>query len=86
MAFRASAILNLRFDGLAEEWLWLPKNRQSAPQTDNSGRGCVETLRGNVHRSRHALNADTIREMHAAFRQGGREAIDKVMERNPRHF
>src|SRR5262249_38844332 len=24
-------------------------------------------------------NADTIREMHAAFRQGGREAIDKVM-------
>ena len=34
---------------------------------------------GNVHRSRHALNADTIREMHAAFRRGGRKAIEKVM-------
>jgi hypothetical protein len=41
---------------------------------------------GNVHRSRHALNADTIREMHAAFRQGGREAIDKVMQNQPAVF
>jgi hypothetical protein len=41
---------------------------------------------GNVHRSRHALNADTIREMHAAFRQGGREAIDKVMRTQPAVF
>src|SRR5215471_11410386 len=41
---------------------------------------------GNVHRSRHALNADTIREMHAAFRQGGREAIDKVMRTQPALF
>ena len=41
---------------------------------------------GNVHRSRHALNADTIREMHAAFRQGGREAIDKVMRTQPAAF
>ena len=41
---------------------------------------------GNVHRSRHALNADTIREMHAAFRQGGREAIDKVMRTQPAIF
>jgi hypothetical protein len=38
---------------------------------------------GNVHRSRHALNADTIWEMHAAFRPGGREAIDKVMRTQP---
>ena len=30
--------------------------------------------------SRHALNADTIREMHLAFRRGGRKAIDKVMK------
>ena len=43
------------------------------------GRGKIDgNLGGNAHRSRHALNADTIREMHAAFRQGGREAIDKV--------
>ena len=41
---------------------------------------------GNVHRSRHALNSDTIREMHAAFRQGGREAIDKVMKQQPAVF
>ena len=41
---------------------------------------------GNVHRSRHALNADTIREMHAAFRRGGREAIDKVMKQQPAVF
>ena len=41
---------------------------------------------GNVHRSRHALNADTIREMHAAFRRGGREAIDKVMRTQPAAF
>ena len=31
-------------------------------------------------------NADTIREMHAAFRQGGREAIDKVMRKQPAAF
>ena len=41
---------------------------------------------GNVHRSRHALNADTIREMHAAFCRGGREAIDKVMRTQPAAF
>src|SRR5262249_35249974 len=41
---------------------------------------------GNVRRSRHALNADTIREMHAAFRRGGREAIDKVMRTQPAVF
>src|SRR5215471_2286056 len=41
---------------------------------------------GNVHRSRHALNADTIREMHAAFRRGGREAIEKVMRNQPAVF
>jgi len=41
---------------------------------------------GNVHRSRHALNADTIREMRAAFRQGDREAIDKVMRTQPAVF
>src|SRR5215813_12885396 len=41
---------------------------------------------GNVHRSRHALNADTIREMHAAFREGGREAIEKVMRNQPAVF
>ena len=41
---------------------------------------------GNVHRSRHALNADTIREMHLAFRRGGRKAIDKVMKQQPAVF
>ena len=41
---------------------------------------------GNVHHSRHALNADTIREMHLAFRRGGRKAIDKVMKEQPAAF
>jgi hypothetical protein len=41
---------------------------------------------GNVHRSRHALNADKVREMHAAFRRGGRKAIEKVMRNQPAVF
>jgi hypothetical protein len=32
------------------------------------------------------LNADTIAAMHAAFREGGREAIDKVMKNQPAIF
>ena len=40
----------------------------------------------NVHRSRHALNADTIREMHLAFRRGGRTAIERVMKTQPAVF
>src|SRR5215475_5621536 len=49
-------------------------------------KGVSGNLGGNAQRSRHALNADTIREMHAAFRQGGREAIDKVMRTQPAVF
>jgi hypothetical protein len=41
---------------------------------------------GNVHRSRHSLNADTIREMHLAFQRGGRAAINKVMKQQPAVF
>ena len=41
---------------------------------------------GGSSRARRDLNADTIREMHAAFRQGGREAIDKVMRTQPAAF
>src|SRR5262249_6535039 len=48
--------------------------------------GVSGNLSGNVHRSRHALNADTIREMHAAFRRGGRKAIEKVMRNQPAVF
>ena len=39
---------------------------------------CQKSARGGA---RH-----TIREMHAAFRQGGREAIDKVMRTQPAAF
>ena len=49
-------------------------------------KGSSGNLGGNAHRSRHALNADTIREMHAAFRRGGRAAIDKVMKQQPAVF
>ena len=41
-------------------------------------KGSSGNLGGNAQRSRHALNADTIREMHLAFRRGGRKAIEKV--------
>jgi hypothetical protein len=37
-------------------------------------------------RARRELNADTIREMHRAFREGGRKAIDKVMRTQPAVF
>jgi len=43
----------------------------------------IGNLSGNVHRSRNALNADTIREMHAAFRRGGRKAIETAMRNQP---
>ena len=49
-------------------------------------RACARNATGNVHRSRHALNADTIREMHLAFQRGGRAAIDKVMKNQPAVF
>src|SRR5215467_9144502 len=48
--------------------------------------GVSRNAAGNVHRSRHALNADTIREMHLAFRRGGRKAIEKVMRNQPAVF
>ena len=49
-------------------------------------KGVSGNLGGNAQRSRHALNADTIREMHLAFRRGGRKAIDKVMRQQPAVF
>ena len=49
-------------------------------------KGVSGNLGGNAQRSRHALNADTIREMHLAFTRGGRKAIDKVMKNNPAIF
>ena len=55
-------------------------------QNGQFAKGSSGNLGGNAQRSRHALNADTIREMHAAFRQGGREAIDKVMRTQPAVF
>ena len=41
---------------------------------------------GGSSRARRDLNADTIREMHRAFREGGRAAIDKVMKNQPAVF
>jgi len=57
-----------------------------SPVTSSGTARALSWVAGNVHRSRHALNADTIREMHAAFRQGGREAIEKVMRNQPAVF
>ena len=39
-----------------------------------------------AYRGRQLLNADSIREMHAAFRVGGRAAIDKVIKNQPAIF
>src|SRR5262252_5481617 len=41
---------------------------------------------GDAGRARRALNLDTVREMHLAFRQGGRAAINKVMTQQPAVF
>ena len=41
---------------------------------------------GGSSRARRDLNADTIREMHRAFREGGRAAILKVMKQQPAAF
>jgi|KBSMisStaDraftv2_1062788.scaffolds.fasta_scaffold00048_76 hypothetical protein len=41
---------------------------------------------GGASRARRELNADTIRAMHAAFREGGKAAIDKVMRQSPAIF
>ena len=41
---------------------------------------------GGSSRARRDLNADTIREMHRAFRDGGRAAIDKVIKQQPAVF
>src|SRR3954454_5837089 len=41
---------------------------------------------GDAARARKALNAPTIAEMHRAFREGGREAILKVMRQQPAVF
>ena len=49
-------------------------------------KGVSGNLGGNAQRSRHALNADTIREMHLAFRRGGRKAIEQVMRNQPAVF
>src|SRR6516162_8622821 len=49
-------------------------------------KGSSGHLGGNAQRSRHALPADTIREMHLAFRRGGRKAINKVMKQQPAVF
>ena len=49
-------------------------------------KGVSGNLGGNAQRSRHALNSDTIMAMHAAFRRGGRAAIDKVMKQQPAVF
>ena len=64
------------------------RNETPAPRTRNGQ--WVEGFSGrqgaDPARARKALNADTIREMHAAFRRGGRQAIDKVMRNAPAQF
>jgi hypothetical protein len=46
-----------------------------------AGQGGIDAAR-----ARKALNLATIKEMHAAFNRGGRQAIDKVMKNAPAQF
>jgi hypothetical protein len=53
------------------------------PESSNPARG---NPGGSPDRARKALNAETIAELHRAFRIGGRQAINKVMRNNPAMF
>src|SRR5262245_25642492 len=67
-------------------------NRDTVPQVFNgriNGRfapGYSGNPGGSPDRARKALNAETIAELHKAFRRGGAKAIDKVMKNNPAMF
>jgi hypothetical protein len=59
------------------------------PQRNANGKflpGASGNPGGSPDRARKALNADTISALHAAFRRGGAQAIDKVMKNNPAIF
>src|SRR5215831_6873885 len=67
-------------------------NRDTIPQVFNgriNGRfapGYSGNPGGSPDRARKALNAETIAELHRAFRIGGRQAINKVMRNQPAVF
>src|SRR5262249_43349912 len=69
-----------------------PANRDTVPQVFNgriNGRfapGYSGNPGGSPDRARKALNAETIAELHRAFRIGGRQAINKVMRNQPAVF
>jgi hypothetical protein len=62
------------------------RNANGQFRNGNSGKGFSAPSTLDLARARKALNADTIAEMHAAFREGGREAIRKVMKNAPAQF
>src|SRR5262245_2772649 len=80
--------------GRTKEFMWptkqglgvMPNQVIERKPNGQFAKGSSGNLGGNAQRTRHALNADTIREMHLAFRRGGRKAIEKVMRKNPAVF
>jgi len=60
--------------------------RRTQAQRDRNALGYPAPGLSDAYRGRQLLNADTIREMHAAFRVGGRAAIEKVMKNQPAIF
>jgi hypothetical protein len=67
----------------------LPNHSSFAKETETARSNEVKGIQrrsSDAYRGRQLLNADTIREMHAAFRAGGRAAIDKVMKNQPAIF
>ena len=64
----------------------LPKTAIPRKSNGTFQKGFSGSMVADPGRARKELNADTIREMHAAFRQGGRKAILKVMNNQPAVF
>ena len=62
------------------------RKRQLAKQHRLKEMGYPAPKLSDAYRGRQLVNANTIREMHAAFRVGGRAAIDKVMKNHPAIF
>ena len=85
---REPSILRNVFRNCRPVFLRFPAGTHRA-QIQNRGRWTVqarEVLLGNINTARKQLNADTIKEMHQAFREGGRKAINTVMKNNPAMF
>ena len=63
-----------------------PKRLRNSAKPKRQREGYPAPRLTDAYRGRQLLNADTIREMHIAFNEGGAEAIRKVMKNQPAIF